>query len=227
MFRDIPNIELYRPLFSPWLDSNSQFHKYYQLGADRTLVSPDRCFIIFSLLNQATHVSGNIWECGVYKGGTAAMIANFLKDSRSSKSLYLFDTFKGMPKTDADRDWHKEGDFSDTSIEAVREYVGCQDVCVYRKGFIPESFAGLEGETIALAHIDVDIYQSIIDCLNFIWPRLSVGGFVIFDDYGWASCPGARRAVDDYFIHTTATPVCLPTGQAIVFKSQAELGAGC
>jgi O-methyltransferase len=90
-----------------------------------------------------------------------------------------------------------------------------------RQGFIPDTFCGLEQAQIAFAHIDVDIYKSIADCLNFIWPRLSVGGFMVFDDYGFPSCPGARASVDQFFVDKTCAPLCLQTGQALVFKSVA------
>jgi O-methyltransferase len=75
---------------------------------------------------------------------------------------------------------------------------------------------------IAMVHIDLDIYRSIKDGLEFIWPRLSRGGFAVFDDYGFHSCPGARAAVDEFFQSRQCVPVCLPTGQAVVFKGVDE-----
>lgn len=216
----IPDADLYRPLFSPW-HGQGEFRRFYEIAAPRTLVSPDRCYVLYTLLGQAAHVPGDVWECGVYKGGTAAMLAALLQEKAPTKRLYLFDTFEGMPETDAEKDWHKKGDFSDTSRESVTAYVGHPDLCVVRQGFIPTTFAGLETAQIALAHIDVDIYKSIIDSLEFIWPRLSLGGFVIFDDYGFRTCPGARAAVDDFFRGRACAPLCLPTGQAVVFKGVA------
>jgi O-methyltransferase len=214
----IPDRELYRPLYSPWLGQQGEFRRYYDIAAPKTLVPPDCCYVLYILLRQALHIQGDIWECGVYKGGTAAMMAAILKEKCPSKRLYLFDTFEGMPATDAVRDWHMKGNFSDTTLATVTSYIGYHDMCVIRKGFIPETFAGLESAQIAFAHIDVDIYQSIKDCLEFIWPRLSPGGFVVFDDYGFPSCPGARAAVDEFFQSKASIPLCLPTGQAVIFK---------
>ena len=217
----IPDADLYRPLFSPWF-GQGEFGKYHAIAAPRTLVSADRCHVLYTLLRQAIHVPGDVWECGVYKGGTAAMMAAMLADLCPAKRLYLFDTFVGMPETDAARDLHKQGDFADTTAEAVATYVGHANLCVFRKGFIPDTFAGLESAQIALAHIDVDIYKSILDSLAFIWPRLSVGGFIVFDDYGFPTCPGARAAVDEFFLGSQCIPLCLPTGQALVFKGVAS-----
>ena len=216
--RNIPDGALYRPLFSPWF-GQGEFAQYYALAAPRTLVSRDRCYVLWILLRQALHLSGDVWECGVYKGGTAAMMAAVLRDSAlPNKKLFLFDTFKGMPETDSQKDLHRQGDFRDTSLEAVRAYVGTPDRCVMRPGLIPDTFQGLESSTIAFVHVDLDIYKSIVDCLNFVWPRLTLGGFIVFDDYGFPSCPGARAAVDEFFAARTCVPLCLPTGQAVVFK---------
>ena len=213
----IPNAELYQPLFSPWL-GGGDFKRYYDLAAPKTLVSSDRCHVLYTLLRQAVSVPGDVWECGVYKGGTAAMMAAMLNHYAPKKRLYLFDTFEGMPDTDPARDWHKQGDFSDTSLEAVAAHVGFDKLCVFRKGYIPDTFKGLEESLIAFVHIDVDVYKSILDCLVFIWPRLATGGFIVFDDYGFPTCPGARTAVDEFFLDKTSVPLCLPTGQALVFK---------
>jgi O-methyltransferase len=213
----IPDQELYGPLFSPWL-AQGEFRRFYEAAAPRTLVSIDRCYVLYTLLLQAIHVEGDIWECGVYQGGTAFMMARVLKNHGAWKKLFLFDTFEGMPSSDSRKDLHKKGDFADTSLESVAEYIKEEEVCIFRKGYIPDSFLGLESRKIALAHIDVDIYKSVIDCLEFIWPRLSFGGFIIFDDYGFPTCPGARTAVDEFFHAKAFYPLCLLTGQALVFK---------
>ena len=219
---DIPQAALYvlpqnsQPLYAPW--RGEDFARYFSIAAPRTSVSADRCYVLCTLLKQALSIEGDVWECGVYKGGTAAMLARIMQESGTSKKFYLFDTFSGMPETDKERDLHQKGDFADTSAEQVEAYVNAPGIAILRKGFIPETFSGLESRRIAFAHIDVDIYKSIMDCMHFIWPRLSSGGFVVFDDYGFPSCPGALQAVDEFFANTKARPLCLPTGQAVVFK---------
>jgi O-methyltransferase len=173
------------------------------------------------LFRQTLATPGDIFECGVYKGGTAALLAALIAELKSPKALYLYDTFEGMPATDAEKDWHNKGDFADTSLEAVRSFVKGGERCVFRNGFIPDTFEGLGDTKISFCHIDVDIYKSIIDSLKFVWPRLSVGGVIVFDDYGFPSCVSARQAVDDFFRDKSAIPLCLHTGQAIVFKTVA------
>lgn len=209
----IPDQSFYRPLFSPWLGFG-EFAEVYARGKDATLVPPASCWILYSTLRQALNLPGEVWECGVYRGGTAAMMAPLV--ASAGRTFRLFDTFAGMPSTDHAVDVHRAGDFADTSLEAVRSVVNAP--AIYHAGFMPDTFRGLEGSTIAFAHVDVDIKQSVLDCCMFIFPRLVPGGVMVFDDYGYPTCPGARAAVDEFFIGTKIVPLVLPTGQAVVFK---------
>jgi O-methyltransferase len=218
---NIPDGDLYRPMFSPWF-GRGEFARFYKIAAPKNIVCRESCYVLWTLLRQSLNICGDVWECGVYKGGTAAMLAATLRNSMSTKKLFLFDTFEGMPETDPEKDWHKQGDFRDASAEAVTRYVGAQGSCIVRKGLIPDTFRGLDSAKIAFAHIDVDIYKSIYDCVTFIWPRLTLGGFIVFDDYGAPTCPGARAAVDEFFATEACVPLCFSTGQAVIFKGVAE-----
>lgn len=207
---------LYNPYYSPWL-GEVEFMSHYGSGKLRTLVSPDRCYVVYSMLKQSVHVDGFVFECGVYKGGMAQIMASVLKSYNSSKRLVLFDTFEGLPVSDADKDDHKKGDFADTSANDVIKSVNYHRTTV-EKGFIPDTFRPYDSEKIAFAHVDVDIYQSVLDCLKFIFPRLSVGGVIVVDDYGAPQCYGARLAVDEYFSSTKTVPLVLSGCQAVIFK---------
>lgn len=214
----IPDAEFYTPLFNPWL-GYGEFQRFWEMCQPYTLVTADRCHTLYTLASQALSLQGDFWECGVYKGGTAILLAELLASQRTLSKLHLFDTFEGMPDTDPQKDLHRRGDFADTSLAAVQERVGRENKVVFHKGFIPHTFEGLEHTKIAFAHVDVDIYRSVLDCCLFIMPRLVQGGFVVFDDYGFPSCPGARQAVDEFFKDRKERPLVLPTGQAIVFAS--------
>lgn len=217
--RNIPDASFYAPLFSPWLGFG-EFRKHFDAASKHTLVTADRCHVLFTLASQALHLDGEFWECGVYRGGTAHLLAELISSSgRPGTSLRLFDTFAGMPETDPRRDLHSKGDFADTSLSAVQKRIGRRDHVHYHQGYLPATFAGLESSTIALAHIDVDIYQSVVDAVEFIMPRLAPGGFIVFDDYGFPTCPGARQAVDEFYAGRPEKPLVLPTGQAVVFNS--------
>jgi O-methyltransferase len=213
----IPDGAFYSPRFSPWLGYGA-FRDVWERAQPATLVSADRGYVLYMLARQALAVPGDFWECGVYQGGTAGLLAEVLATSPlSSARLHLFDTFEGLPEVDPLRDTHERGEFADTSLAAVQERIGKLGLVVYHQGLIPETFRSLEDARIAFAHVDVDLYRSVWDCCAFIMPRLQPGGFVIFDDYGFPSCPGARQAVDEFFRDRREQPLVLPTGQALVF----------
>jgi len=203
------------------------FERFYRPIAPYTVVSPDRCYTLYALAFQALNLTEGFWECGVYRGGTAMMLAALIAERNWTKAvkLHLFDTFEGMPQTDSEKDHHQAGDFASTSLESVRKRVGYPTVASFHKGLIPQTFRGMEGAKIAFAHIDVDIYKSVRDCCEFIYPRVVPGGVMVFDDYGFKSCPGAKQAVDDFFRDKAEEPLVLPTAQAIIFKQGIGLRA--
>lgn len=181
---------------------------------ERTLLDPSRLHLLYQFALLSAERPGDAAEVGVYRGGTARLLAGALK----GKTLHLFDTFEGMPAVDPGRDVHRSGDFSDTSAEAVRAFLAPAGNAVLHPGFFPQTAAGLESASFCFVHVDVDIYRSVGDCCRFFYPRLSAGGAMLFDDYGTPTCPGARQAVDEFFAGKPERPIYLPTGQCVVLK---------
>lgn len=163
----------------------------------KTLLSEPYLFRMFQSAKQVTELPGDVAEVGVYKGGGTMFLAKTFE--HTDKVIHAFDTFMGMPPVDADKDWHKEGDFSDTSLEKVGEYLSdCSNVRLY-KGLFPETAEPIKDTKFCMVYIDCDIYTSIMASCVFFYPRMSKGGVMIFDDYGLACCPGAALAVDEFF----------------------------
>jgi O-methyltransferase len=181
-----------------------------------SLAPRPRCYLLYQLSQQARNISGDVAEIGVYKGGTARILSDVF--SGTDKTVYLFDTFEGMPETDASKDRHKKGDFADTSVDAVRAQLAGLNNYRLVPGLFPETASVVNDKQFCLVHIDVDIYQSVMDCCKFFYSRMSPGGFMVFDDYGSESCPGARLAVDEFFGNKKETPVYSPSGQVFVVK---------
>jgi O-methyltransferase len=212
--RDIPDAELYRPNYQPW--RAPWFVEIYNSIKAHTVVPIERCWTIWQMASHAASVDGEFMEAGVFQGGTAKMLR--LQAEQRGKRLHLFDSFEGMEVADSDRDRHVAGDFADTSLEAVQKVVGPTDSVEFHKGWIPNTFAGLENRKFCFAHVDLDLYQGVLDTLEFLYPRMPAGGVIISDDYGFASCPGARRAVDEFFADKPEKPLALLTGQGLIIK---------
>ena len=212
----IPDAELYQPFYSPW--RSADFQAFYRDEiSPYTLVSIERCWTLRQMLSQALNVAGDVMEAGVFKGGTARLLKTGVQKAGDRK-LVLFDSFEGMERVSRTADRHQRGDFADTSLESVQHVVGTESFIEYRKGWIPKTFAGLEARTFCFAHVDLDLYQSILDCLEFVYPRMPPGAVIVFDDYGFPSCPGARQAVEQFFSARPEAPLALSTGQALVVK---------
>ena len=146
--------------------------------------------------NLSNYLSGNIAEVGVFKGGSAEIIA---KTKQESKKLFLFDTFEGLPEVDKKDNFCKKGDFSNTSYESVKKNFECyKNVYVYKGVFPKQNSEHVDKETFSLVHIDVDIYQSYKDCLEFFYPRMVHGGIIVLDDYDHEHCKGAKLATDEF-----------------------------
>ena len=206
------------PLFSPWL-GHPDFQSVYQGAEPYTLVSADRCYMLISLARYARCLAGDFAECGVWNGGTALLLARILKET-ADKTLYLFDSFQGLPKLNEEKDqWFVEGQYSAESIESVKSLLNdFRSIIDIRCGWIPETFRGLENRRYAFAHLDVDLYQSTLDCCAYFYPRLVPGGVLLFDEYAFAAARGEKDAVDEFFAGKPESPITLPTGQAIILK---------
>ena len=138
--------------------------------------------------------------------------------SKTDKTVHLFDTFSGMPPTDPEKDVHMEKDFNDTSFESVKFFLkDCENLKFY-PGFFPETAAPVKDKSFSFVHVDVDIYKSVKDCSDFFYTRTTRGGVIVYDDYGFVSCPGALKGVDEFYTDKPETPIYIPTGQAFVIK---------
>ena len=188
-------------------DLGDIFHAYYG--------KIDRISLVVSFLQGTLCVEGDVAEFGVYKGHTAAAINRVLEQTNSDKQLYLFDSFAGMPEIthDLDRAWD-QGELA-APVEHVRGlFSGCPQVHIV-PGFFSATLPDYPDLRFAFCHVDADLYTSIKECITYIIPRLSPGGIIVFDDYGFRDTPGAKAAIEECLATEVPNFVPLPTAQAI------------
>lgn len=145
-------------------------------------------------------VPGAIAELGVYKGAFSLE----LRRQFPGRTLYLFDTFEGFNADDIKIETagsfsqSKPGDFTDTSAEYVLGRFDDTSDIVLKKGYFPDTAAGLENEVFAFVSLDADLYAPTLAGLEFFYPRLSHGGAILLHDYGSRRFSGVFQAVADY-----------------------------
>ncbi len=177
------------------------------------------------LATAAHHVAGDIVECGVWRGGMIAGIADVLGPERA---YYLYDSYQGLPKAagiDGERALTWQADTSSPEYYdncTAPEHVAVEAMglsCAQKVQSIRGWFSQTVSRTchpagIALLRLDADWYESTLHCLRAMFPQVVTNGIVIIDDYyTWDGC---TRAVHDYLsegkhaacIRCTATGVC-------------------
>jgi hypothetical protein len=208
----------YRPFLQPWRE-DALFQDYLAETKGVRIYSEETLYQVCQFARVALRAEGDVWECGVYRGGTSVLLARLI--AGTGKRLHLFDTFTGLPEA-SEMDKYKVGELGDTSLASVEARVREFPFAKLHPGFMPDTFAGLEQSTICFALVDVDQQESTKACLEFIYPRLSAGGAIVIDDYGRPGTYGCRVAVDEYLAEVGATIVVLNTGQGVVFKCPAR-----
>jgi Macrocin-O-methyltransferase (TylF) len=165
-------------------------------------------------------LAGDLAELGVYQGHTATLIARAAR--RLGRNAYLLDTFQGFDQSDfRGLDSDQKMQFSDTSLDAVRKRVGDENVR-FIKGHFPGSAAALPDTSYCLVHIDCDLYAPIFSALEYFYPRVVPGGFLIIHDYSSLAWDGAERAVDEFFADKPEGLIPLTDGAGSVVVRKAH-----
>lgn len=165
--------------------------------AELSIIDTDRLKSLRHHVFATKDIEGSIIEVGVFRGGSLKEIA----DTEKTKQIYGFDTFSGLPEKTPEIDVHRVGWFTSDYDKVSELFSQYKNVTVAR-GTFPADFLDFNPGPISLAHIDVDMYRSTLECMRWVDRRLSPGGILICDDYGAPDCPGAKMAVHEFLNET-------------------------
>jgi len=197
--------------------------KYLERNEERNAGDLTRYYFLTLACDQIIkdRVPGHLAELGVYKGNTAFLLAQTAR--RMQRITYLFDTFEGFSPSDLSGiDADKKMEFGDTSLESVKALVGETNV-TFVKGHFPESVSVVAPQvSFCLVHIDCDLYAPCRAALEYFYPRLNPGGFLIMHDYSSMYWNGVAKAVDDFFADKVERLIPIPdkSGSVAVRKIQ-------
>lgn len=186
-----------------------------------TMTSPERIWALMNAVKYIldTGVKGDFVECGVWRGGSAMVMAILLRDAdKCGKHLWLYDTFEGMTEPTPDDIEISSGESASSLLKLETDKGGRNIWCMSPLEEVTKNLAGtgypmdhvrmVKGDVtktlvesapnqIALLRLDTDWYESTKMELVVLYPRLVSGGICILDDYGYWG--GAKKAVDEYF----------------------------
>ena len=155
------------------------------------------------------NIEGDFIETGVWRGGSSIFMRALLKVFNvTDKTVWVADSFEGLPKPDVEKYPLDKGDtnymYSELaiSLETVqanfKKYDLLDDKVKFLKGWFKDTLPTAPVKKLALARLDGDMYESTMDALVSVYPKLSVGGYIIIDDYANPVLPACKQAVNDY-----------------------------
>ncbi|MCW3466406.1 TylF/MycF family methyltransferase [Chitinophaga nivalis] len=188
--------------YAPWL-RDYRFNKVFRRVKKNSLVNKYQAWELWKAVEQAEKIPGDILEVGVWRGSTSIIMAEKLRENRSLKVIYACDTFEGVVKAgDKYDNYYKGGEHSDTSREMVEGFIKAARIYNVQllEGVFPDDTAELLiHKSFCLCHIDVDAYASAKSILEWVWPRITVGGTIFFNDYGFPLTQGIAQLVNEQY----------------------------
>lgn len=179
---------------------------------------------VLDAARQARDLPGDFVELGVYRGHTTKFVADYLDFAAWDRRWWLYDTFEGVPKDqlDAGRENLTAAAYglAFTFEEVQGRFAPYGNIEVV-KGRVPEVFAETCPEKIAFIHIDLNNATAEIGALDALYPKLSPGGVIVFDDFCWSSSHAQYKAEMAWFKDRGLTAFGLPTGQGLHVKPPA------
>jgi O-methyltransferase len=164
-------------------------------------------YLLLTLMIESLSVEGAFAELGTFEGTTAAFMQMVLDYHNSDKELFLYDSFEGLPAKRPE-DMHPLGvGFQQGSMKTSLDKVIAEfnrhklKLPKITKGFFKDTLHTLP-DKLSFVHFDGDFYDSTIDCLKYVYPRLSRGGIIALHDYGAmvdVPLPGVKKACDEFF----------------------------
>lgn len=211
-----PQVALGDPYKAFWEDE--AFVRDYQRICGDGRRAMERKYAVYQLVKSLAGVPGELAECGTYAGETAYFMALAGREIGREQPLHIFDSFEGLSQPNAfDGSFWHFGQYAIPESRARANLAGFADVRIY-KGWIPARFDEVADRQFCFVHVDVDLYQPTRDTLDFFYPRLETGGILLCDDYGSTLCPGARKAMDEFFRDKPEYVIDLPTEQGLIIK---------
>ena len=177
----------------------------------------------------ASRLAGDFVECGVYKGGYARMIVDYVDFERLGKRYWLVDTYEGFAEDQlsmAERAamgggtglYDSRGHYPDAYAQVQATFRAFPSVQAV-KGAVPGVLPQIAASRIAYLSLDMNNAKPERLAIEFLWDRLVPGALVVLDDYGFMGHGEQKIALDEFAGSRTVPILALPTGQGLMVKA--------
>jgi len=199
------------------------------LSGGRTLLGIDRLYTLYQGIVSAPPGS-NFLEVGMYKGGSTWFMAKALQSIGNGGKLVGVDTFTGHASVvdGLDGEHKAHANFSDANVDDVRAYLAAFPNVEVVQGDIT-ALAPVLGHArdLGFVHVDVDVYVATKFAIGYAATRLLPGGMIACDDYGFTTCKGAKKAVDEFVAENPGwRKFHSITGQVLLYNTSTPVANG-
>lgn len=188
------------------------FNKNVETDIERAIIW--RNYVLCWAARNSMRIEGDFVECACYKGITARIVCDYVEIGNSDKHYYLYDLFEHTP----DMIHHSLPELGSDLYTKVKQRFSDLERVHVTQGPVPEVLKQIAPEKIALLHIDLNNAPAEIGALELLFDRVSPGGAIILDDYGWLAYRAQKEAEDPFFEKHGYRVLELPTGQGMVIK---------
>jgi O-methyltransferase len=181
-----------------------------------------RAYIVCWAAQRCAQLEGDFVECGVNRGGYALSVIHYVDFAKLDKRFFLLDTYEGLVErliSPAEKAAGvRAGEYEPCHEAVVRTFAPYgEKVCII-KGVVPDTLPQVTTGSIAFLSIDMNTREPEIAAAQCCWERMTSGGVIVLDDYGWPKHLEQKLAFDEFARQRGVAVLALPTGQGLIFK---------
>jgi len=178
-----------------------------------------RAYIACWAADKAKGIAGDFVECGVNRGGLSRAIIDYINFKDLNKHFYLLDTYNGLVDKYITKEEHASGlwrgGYTECYDSVVKTFSEFKNVIIIR-GAVPDTLTQVPSKQVAYLSIDMNCVIPELAAIEFFWDRMTSGGVILLDDYGWGGHQLQKRAFDAFARKKDIKILTLPTGQGLI-----------
>jgi hypothetical protein len=179
-----------------------------------------RAYVCCWAASHAANIPGDFVECGVNEGWLSLTICHYLNFNSLAKSFYLFDTYQGIPSDQITEREKKRAALHNYSecYESTKQKFDVFPRAKLVRGRVPDTLSMEAIDHVAYLSIDMNIAKPERAAIEFFWPKISIGGIVVLDDYAFGGYEAQHETMDEFAAKVGVQILTLPTGQGLIIK---------